>query len=129
MILHSLFSDHMVLQQQKPIRIFGMGAGHIAITFLGATYEADCRGGDFCIELPAAPAGGPYEMHVDLDGEQKTLTDVMIGEVFMVGGQSNMQMKLCEVVAPRGGVDDQPLVRYFTAQRPERGEQIGRAHV
>lgn len=125
MILHNLFSDHMVLQREKPIRIFGMGAGHIAITFLGKTYEADNAGGDFCLTLPSYPAGGPYEMQVSLDGEQKTLTDIMIGEVFLAGGQSNMQMKLSEVVPPRDGITDHPTVRYYTAQRPERGERYG----
>lgn len=125
MILHNLFSDHMVLQCEKPIRLFGMGAGHIAVTFLGHTYEADCTGGDFCLTLPAYPAGGPYEMVVDLDGDKRTLTDIMLGEVFLVGGQSNMQMKLCEVLPPRDGIHACPAVRYYTAARPERGEPFG----
>lgn len=125
MILHNLFSDHMVLQREKPIRLFGMGAGHISVTFLGATYELDNAGGDFCLTLPAQPAGGPYEMHVDLDGEKRIFSDIMIGEVFLAGGQSNMQMKLCEVVPPKEGIVDCPAVRYYTAQRPERGERHG----
>ena len=125
MILHNLFSDHMVLQREKPIRLFGMGAGHLSVTFLGATYELDNAGGDFCLTLPAQPAGGPYEMHVDLDGEKRIFSDIMIGEVFLAGGQSNMQMKLCEVVSPKEGIVDCPAVRYYTAQRPERGERYG----
>lgn len=125
MILHNLISDHMVLQREKPIYIFGMGAGHIAVTFLGKTYEMTNYGGDFCLTLLPQPAGGPYEMQVDLDGEARTITDIMIGEVFLAGGQSNMQMKLSEVVPPRDGIADYPMVRYYNTQRPERGERLG----
>lgn len=119
MILHSLFSDHMVIQRDQPIYVRGTGAGHVSVTFMGKTYETFCRAGDWEIELPAKPAGGPYEMTVDLDGEVRTITDIMIGEVFIAGGQSNMQMGLGENVPIRDGIEDCPLVRYYHTRRPE----------
>ena len=119
MILHSLFSDHMVIQRDKPIYLRGMGAGQVTATFMGKTYKHFSKGGDWMIELPAQTAGGPYEMTVDLDGEVRTITDIMIGEVFIAGGQSNMQMGLGESVPPRDGIEDCPLVRYYHTRRPE----------
>ena len=121
MIVSSLFTDHMVLQREKPIRIFGTGAGRVKITFLGEEREVVCRGGDWETEFPASPAGGPYEMTFAFDDRTVTVTDVMIGEVFLAGGQSNMQMGLGSSVPPRDGIEDQPLVRYFQTNRPERG--------
>ena len=125
MLLHSLFSDHVVLQADKPIRVFGMGTGHATVTFLGNTREVDCKGGDWEVEFPAEKAGGPYEMQVNIDGEERTITDVMIGEVIIAGGQSNMQLPVGACVPPAEfEMQDEPLVRYYNTQRPEAGEWL-----
>ena len=129
MILHPLFSDHMVLQRGRPIRVFGMGVGKLEIEFLGRHYVQDCPGGDFCAELDAAEAGGPYEMTIRLGDETRVLHDVMIGEVFLAGGQSNMQMKLGEQIPMSEAPEDCPLFRYYTVLRPERGEPYGQEWV
>lgn len=94
MILNPLFSDHMVLQRRRPIRVFGMGVGRVEVEFLGKKYSHYSHGGNWCLELDPAEAGGPYEMTVSMDGETRVLRDVLIGEVFIAGGQSNMQVPL-----------------------------------
>lgn len=146
MILNPLFSDHMVLQRRRPIRVFGMGVGRVEVEFLGKKYSHYSHGGNWCFELDPAEAGGPYEMTVSLDGETRVLRDVLVGEVFIAGGQSNMQVVLGEngVIATPDLGDGQteltpaqsvllsstpialPSVRFFGVVRPESCGFTGR---
>lgn len=95
MKLAAIFTDHMVLQRGKPIAVFGDGAGHGRIAFCGATVEFEAEDG-FLIHLPPMEAGGPYEMTVTLNGETTVLTDILVGDVYLAGGQSNMQFRVEE---------------------------------
>ena len=79
--LAPVFGDHMVLQRDLPIRIFGWGKGSGAITFLGETRNITAGEKGWSVLFPALPAGGPYEMTLRLDGETRTLRDILIGEV------------------------------------------------
>lgn len=94
--LSPIFQSGAVLAANKPIRIFGIGNGHIAVDFLGAHAEADSKNGAFCVTLPAFPYGGPYEMRITLDGEAITLQDLYIGEVLLLAGQSNIAFRMSE---------------------------------
>lgn len=97
MNLSFIFTDHMVLQANLPIRVFGEGAGDAEVHFCGNHAAAHCDGGKWVITLPAMPYGGPYEMSVCLNGEITVLRDIYIGEVWFAGGQSNMEMPLFAV--------------------------------
>ena len=93
--LNSLFSDHMVLQRNQPIRIFGTGADNSEVVVKLADQEgrSTVRDGTWEVKLPAMTAGGPHT--IDVEGPQKlTLSDVMIGDVWVGSGQSNMGMAL-----------------------------------
>jgi len=110
MKLAAIFTDHMVLQRGKPIAVFGDGAGHGRIAFCGATVEFEAEDG-FLIHLPPMEAGGPYEMTVTLNGETTVLTDILVGDVYLAGGQSNMQFRVEESTdIPRLA---NPRVRHF----------------
>ena len=122
MRLDSLFSDHMVLQAGKPIRVFGVGAGHVRVSLEGVTAEADVPGPQWCLALPARTYGGPYTLSVSLARQEILLRDVYIGDVYLLAGQSNMQFKLSETSIPKSEWDDQPLLRCFSLARPEEGE-------
>lgn len=95
--IDNVFGDHMVLQRNKPIRVTGSADPARKVTVrlgddLGSAYaQADGR---WCVELPARPAGGPYELKVELAGAwaNTTFEDVMIGDVWICSGQSNMDM-------------------------------------
>ena len=76
--LAPVFGDHMVLQRDLPIRIFGWGKGSGAITFLGETRNITAGEKGWSVLFPALPAGGPYEMTLRLDGETRTLRDILI---------------------------------------------------
>ena len=94
MKLASIFTDHMVLQANQPIKIFGEGAGTVEITFSGKTITSSFSEKEWCLTLPAMTYGGPYEMQIELDGDALTLHDIYIGEVWLACGQSNMEMPL-----------------------------------
>jgi sialate O-acetylesterase len=119
--LSALFSDHMVLQQGRPIRVFGKALPSepvkVALGGKTATGKADGQG-RFMVELGAMKAGGPFELVVTTAEEIKR-SDVMIGEVWLASGQSNMEFSL------KGASDgeaelktaDQPMLRLFQVEK------------
>ncbi len=95
--VNGLFSDHMVLQRDRGIRVFGVGEDgtEVAVTLDGTEGRTKVAGGKWLVELPARPAGGPFEMTVTGGGLAVTkFTDVMVGDVWVGSGQSNMHMRL-----------------------------------
>lgn len=92
--LAAVFGEHMVLQRGKPIAVFGEADGPVEAELAGYLAAADCRNGRFLVRLPAMEAGGPYALTVRCGQERVTLGDVMVGEVWLCGGQSNMEFRL-----------------------------------
>lgn len=88
----NLFGDHMVLQRETPIRVWGeAGPGETVTVELAGNSVLDQAGetGDWMVELPAMPAGGPHVLTIH--GENKLqFQNVMVGEVWVASGQSNM---------------------------------------
>lgn len=120
-VLPTLISDHMVLQQGREIHLWGKAdagesievnlAGHAAT----ATTDALHR---WSVRLPALPAGGPFTLTVQ--GNKKIeIEDVMIGEVWIASGQSNMTFSLdgAEGAATEVPKADYPQIRLFTVPR------------
>ena len=127
--LHAIFQNGMVFAEGKPIRIFGTGSGRVEIRFLGKTAETVCTGKEdrWMIEFPAQHPGGPYTMEIYLDGQMKTLTDLYIGKVILLAGQSNVQYKLGESAAVPGDSSDTvpqdcEMLRLYTLARLEENE-------
>jgi sialate O-acetylesterase len=92
--LPKVFSSHMVLQQEKPLVVWGWAQPAEKVTVeLGAAkqeVQANERG-EWKAMLPAMKAGGPYTLTVS--GSNKVqFEDVMVGEVWLCSGQSNMEM-------------------------------------
>ena len=94
-LLAPIFQDHAVLQRGRPIAIWGRArAGEIiAVTFADATLRAQAdQNGQWRTEL-TAPAGGPYTLSVrGDDGAQQIVSDVLVGDVYLCSGQSNMEL-------------------------------------
>jgi sialate O-acetylesterase len=91
--LHQYFSDHMVLQRNQPIRIIGWAnAGEkISVTMDRETRRTRAnKQGSWRIEFPSRPAGGPITLLVKGKNQIK-LTDILIGDVWVCSGQSNME--------------------------------------
>ena len=93
----AVFSDHCVLQRNKEIRVWGTAphGANIKVVLNGAAAETVAQGHNWEVTLPAMEAGGPYVLEVASDGkEYQKFEDVMIGEVWLAGGQSNMEYML-----------------------------------
>lgn len=91
--LPAVLSDHMVLQQDKPLRIWGKASPGeaVKVTFLTQTAatKAD-TGGRWEVYLAPVQAGGPHQMTVA--GENTiSIRDILVGEVWVASGQSNME--------------------------------------
>ena len=122
MHLSPLFSDGMVLQANKPIRIFGCGGGHLHLELNGLVHDSDIVAASWCVELGTLPYGGPYELKAELDGVRKTVKDVYLGDVYLLGGQSNMQFRLRDSNYPEADYESFPKLRLFACERMESGE-------
>jgi sialate O-acetylesterase len=88
----SVFSDHMVLQRNRPIAIWGTAAPHEAVTVTLAdesVQTAANAAGHWSVRLASHQAGGPFELRMQGSNEV-TFQDVLIGEVWICSGQSNM---------------------------------------
>ena len=92
--LAAIFGEHMVLQQGKPVAVFGEADGPVDVALAQHRVTAACKGGRFLARLPSLPAGGPHTLTVRCGQESVTLGDVMVGEVWLCGGQSNMEFRL-----------------------------------
>ena len=84
----------MVLQAKKTVRIFGTGKGKVSVEINGVYREMISEKEDWLVELPAQDYGGPYILKVNLNSEEKVFEDVWFGDVFLMGGQSNMRYNI-----------------------------------
>ncbi|MFX1681419.1 sialate O-acetylesterase [Mitsuaria sp. CC2] len=94
--LASVFGDNMVLQRDRPIRIWGWAAPGRTLNVTLAGRQAVAKAGSdgrWTAQLPAMKAGGPHQLRVLGDGET-TRRDILIGDVWLLGGQSNMEWPL-----------------------------------
>lgn len=95
-VLPSVFTDNMVLQQKTDITFYGDATKNKQLTvktgWNGKEYHTEADGqGKWSLKIPTPAAGGPYEITFS-DGKKLQLKNVMIGEVWFCSGQSNMEM-------------------------------------
>lgn len=95
--LPSMFADHMVLQQNASASVWGWGTASSTVKIVGGWAEKDTIStkvdcfGQWKASLPTGKSGGPYTLQV-FDGTSKiVLNDVLLGEVWLCSGQSNME--------------------------------------
>ncbi|HEX7848190.1 MAG TPA: sialate O-acetylesterase [Sphingomonas sp.] len=89
-----IFTDHAVLQRDRPIPVWGHAAPGAAVTvsLAGQSVSAKAdRQGIWHVTLPKQPAGRAYRLSVASNGGTTTLEDIAVGDVFLCGGQSNME--------------------------------------
>ena len=119
--LPSLFSDHMVLQKSQAAPVWGKdqpGQG-ITVSIAGQSVTAQTGpDGKWKVLLPSLEAGGPYSLLVS-GSQSVTIQDVLVGEVWVASGQSNMELPLNNT---NGGEQealraDQPQIRWFVQER------------
>lgn len=93
--LPALVSDGMVLQRDQRIAIWGWADDQekITVIFGNKTFITVCKNKQWKVWLPAMPAGGPYTMTIKGNNEI-TIKDILIGDVWVCSGQSNMEYVL-----------------------------------
>jgi len=130
-----LFRDNMVLQRDRELPVWGCGkAGEkVTVEFQGAakTTEVDLAG-NWMVKIGPYPAGGPYEMRISQNTASLTITNILIGEVWICSGQSNMQWDLntLKKYSPPDAADEitaakYPTIRFITVT----GTATTRQHV
>lgn len=96
--LPAVLSDNMVLQRQTAVNLWGWGMPGdkivIKTSWDNVKYRTTCKAdGSWMTQVATPEAGGPYEISIS-DGDPVVLRNIMIGEVWLCSGQSNMEMKL-----------------------------------
>ena len=136
-----LFGDGAVLCRDREIRLFGTAPEGAAVTaelrdrfgrVLGKD-TAPAREGRFLLRLPPQTAQEECTLTYACGGASVVCTDVVIGDVYLAGGQSNMELELQNADEGPGLIEthDLPLVRYFNVPKCARPgpetEQANRA--
>jgi sialate O-acetylesterase len=92
-----IFSDHAVLQRDVPINLWGQADPGARLTVQVAEQSLVVRADDaghWRVRATPLQAGGPYKLKVSDDaGHGATLSDILVGDVWLCGGQSNMELK------------------------------------
>ena len=115
--LHPLFSDHAVLQRNTPVPVWGWSepGEAIVVTCAGQARSAtaDTRG-NWRVTLAPMAAGGPYDLVVEGKGRQ-VANDILFGDVWLCGGQSNMEYGMDHVINAKDelAAADYPQIRMF----------------
>ena len=123
--LPQFFQSGMVLQRGKPIPVWGKAdAGEtITVAFNKKVYTAQADAeGRWRIDLPKMKAGGPYTLEVkseEANSEKLVIGDIMIGDVWLLSGQSNIDVHI-ERVYPQYASEidgyENPQIRLFRVQ-------------
>lgn len=102
--LHALFAEHAVVQRDRPIEVWGVASPEdevtVALADARATGRADASG-RWSARLPALPAGGPHSLTARTpSGAVQTVGDVLVGDVWLCSGQSNMVLPVSRSLNP-----------------------------
>lgn len=117
-VLPGLFSDHMVMQQGREVPVWGWAdPGERIKVDLGGTIRSVVAGNDqrWKVALPAMPAGGPFLLTIE-GKKTVSIKDLMVGEVWVLSGQSNMTLALSGAAHADSEIPaaNYPLIRLFT---------------
>ncbi|OOG74910.1 sialate O-acetylesterase [Algoriphagus sp. A40] len=120
-----LISDGMVLQRDMPLKIWGKGIPNekIRVSLAGAVGSSQVLpDSTWVVQLPPLPAGGPYDLVVNI----QTIKDVYLGDVWLAGGQSNMEWPLkAGVIGAEAEFanPDFPTIRFFKVPNDYSAEE------
>jgi sialate O-acetylesterase len=130
--LPKIFGSHMVLQQDKPLTIWGWGlpGETVTVRFLAESKQAKANArGEWKVVLSAVKAGGPHPFTVS-GSSTVALDDVMVGEVWLCSGQSNMEMGIaaCKDARKEIAAANYPGIRLMKVAKkwaPEPQSDVG----
>ena len=121
-----VFSDHIVLQQKTKNIIWGKAEPNIRIKIKPSWSKViktrSNRNGNWKTSIRTPEAGGPYTIEISSKWDRKIINDVMIGEVWLCSGQSNMRMPLNGKHPIENGIEtiesaNYPKIRMFNVEK------------
>lgn len=118
--LPALLADHMVVQRGLPVHVWGMAAPHepVSVTFRGETKSATADDdGRWNVYLSPGEAGGPFPLTITATNTI-ALNDILVGDVWVASGQSNMEFPMTELVNAQAEIAaaQYPKIRIFLAK-------------
>ena len=122
----AIFNDNMVLQRDKIVPVWGWAkAGDkITVTFAAQSKTAVAdKGGKWMVKLdPLKLSTTPQEMIIEssIDNRKSKIDNVLVGDVWICSGQSNMGRNVDRSIIPKGMKWDHPMVRYWGAGKDEK---------
>ncbi|MGC4111457.1 MAG: sialate O-acetylesterase [Nocardioides sp.] len=124
--LSGLFQDHMILQRGRANPIWGGDRPRQTVTLtvegapqaVSASTVAD-EAGRWTLHCPSLPVGGPYRLRITGSSE-RVLEDVLVGDVWVAAGQSNMQFPLGGVIDAAQELRDAQFPAIRVAKVPQR---------
>lgn len=123
--ISSIFSDHMVLQRDMEIPVWGTADEGEEVTIQLADQTAVCvaAGGKWNVKLKPIPAGGPHNLTIK-GKNTLTIADVLIGEVWICSGQSNMVWAIKDSFEPQAVISNSADdgLRLITVPRVSKDE-------
>lgn len=128
--LASIFGDHAVLQRDQPIAVWGTGApgSRVDIRFAGhAAVARTDAAGKWSAQLPSVAAGGPYVLTASSGSQSAVIEDVLVGDVILCGGQSNMALQMTNASNALADVPNSsnPALRFANIARDRRRSPLG----
>lgn len=116
--LPRIFSDNMVLQRDKPIKVWGWADKNetVEVSFLDQQKKVKAdKNGNWAILLTPVSHGGPYTMQVKGKNNSITFQNILIGEVWLCSGQSNMEWQVKSSMNAKSEISnaDFPQIRSF----------------
>lgn len=117
-VLPGLFTDNMVLQKERPISVWGWASPgeKVTLNFHGEQRETTAdKGGRWKVSIEPFEAGGPFDMEIR-GRDVVTIKNVLIGDVWVCAGQSNMQAPVRDVIDAQKEIAEAnfPKIRLFT---------------
>jgi sialate O-acetylesterase len=122
---HALFSDHMVLQQGIKVPVWGTASDgeEVTVKLGGQTKTATAKDGKWQVTLEPLKPGQPQTLSIS--GQNRVeIKDVLVGEVWIASGQSNMQWSVAQSADAQATIAaaDYPQIRLFTVPRQAAAE-------
>ncbi len=106
-LLHEIFQDHAVLQRDHPVRLWGTTSANDEVRVSFANHSLTARAdaaGEWTATLPSMPAGGPYTLTARSGEQTQTVNDVLVGDVWLCSGQSNMVVQVHRALDSRSEI-------------------------
>lgn len=127
--LSTLFVDHMVLQRDIPVPIWGETAPNtrVSVSFAGQTVKTKSdKDGKWKVTLEPLKAGGPFTLHIKARRSEALINDVLVGDVWVCSGQSNMEWPVKLSNNPEEEIKNanHPYIRLFSVTKKVSGEPL-----